>query len=170
VSSLPLTPELRNAITDTYSQYGEGIDCKKWPQVRACFADQIRVHYDGMDEQVGGPGEQAIAADDWVAILRGTIDGFDTTQHMITNHRFKVEEGDVVCSAYLYADHTIFSDPQIAIADPQTMVTVVGEYVNRFRDCGGQWKIVASRLALWHMTGNVALFESAKARAAALRG
>lgn len=153
---------IRNALIDSYSNYAEGLDSKNWPMVRACFADEVVIDYGAMSASTGAPDEPR-KADDWMLYLKGVINGFDITRHLISNHRVTITDDEISCRAYLAADHVIFADPAMPIARPEDIVTVVGEYNNHYAEIGGQWKIVKSALEVHYSHGNMGLFvESAK--------
>jgi 3-phenylpropionate/cinnamic acid dioxygenase small subunit len=149
--------EIRNALIDNYNAYAEGLDSKNWEMVRNCFADDVIIDY-GELSAATGPTDAPRKADDWMNYLKGVINKFDITRHLITNHRVKISEDEVVCVAYLSADHVKFADPAIAIANPENVATVVGEYTNYYKCVDGQWKICRSALVVNWSSGNLALF------------
>ncbi len=157
--------ELTNALINTYNNYGLGIDTKNWQLVRDCFADQIKLDYGELSEATVGTNV-ACAADDWLAILQASINGFDITRHQITNHRISTENDRVCCVAYLQAGHVIFQDGSEGIITPNDEVTLVGEYTNYYQQVAGQWKIEQSALSVAWVSGNPELFAVAQARAA----
>ncbi|MFK7977458.1 MAG: nuclear transport factor 2 family protein [Halioglobus sp.] len=159
---------IRNACVDSYNTYASSLDGKDWPKVRGCFADEVYIDYGDISASTGDP-KVPRKADDWCEILQGVINGFDITRHAITNHRVHVVDGNVSCSAYLSADHVVFSDPAVPIAGAEDVVTVVGEYTNHYVEIDGQWKIWKSELAVDWSSGNMALFPTALERSAALK-
>lgn len=158
---------IKNALIDNYNHYAEGLDSKNWPMVRACFADEVLIDYGDISAPTGDP-DVPRQADDWLKNLQGVINGFDVTRHAITNHRFSIAEGEILCRAYLRADHVIFANPEMPAIEAQEMVTVVGEYTNHYVQLGGQWKICKSELVVNWSEGNLALFVTATERAMAL--
>lgn len=160
---------IRNALIDSYSAYAEGLDSKNWPLVRGCFADEVVIDYGELSAATGSPDEPR-RADDWMLYLKGVINGFDITRHLITNHRVNITDSEISCRAYLAADHVIFEDPAVAIARPEDIVTVVGEYNNHYEHIGGEWKIVRSQLDVHYSHGNMALFVKSAERVAAAAG
>ncbi len=158
---------IKLAIAEAYSNYATGLDTKNWAMVRDCFCDQVLIDYGSISEPTGGP-DVPRKADDWLEHLKGTLTGFDMTQHSITNHRFKFGEETGSCQAYLTADHIIFPNPEMPLAMPEDVVTVVGEYTNQYRREGADWKIFHTKLVVNFTTGNMALLGQAAERAAAL--
>ncbi len=157
--------EIRNAMIDSYNRYAEGLDSKNWPLVRSCFADKVFIDYGSISDPTGSP-DIARNSDDWMKALQGVINGFDYTRHAITNHRPVITDDAISCTAYLSADHVIFSDPEIPIVTPQDVVTVVGEYTNWYERHGAEWKISRSKLVVNYSSGNLALLDEAIKRAA----
>ena len=99
-------------------------------------------------------------------VLGGIVNGFDFTQHTITNHRFARDGEHIVCRAYLTADHVILADPAFTEATAEEVATVVGEYTNTCELTNDGWKIVRSRLDMAWSKGNSKLFVEAVTRAA----
>jgi hypothetical protein len=166
MSSIEKNLLTRNALIDSYNQYAQGIDTKDWLMVRDCFADEVLIDYGDLS---AATGDAAVPrqADDWVRHLQSVINGFDITQHMITNHRCDISDTQVSCRAYLSADHVIFPNPEIPIVEDQDVITVVGEYNNHYIEINGDWKILKSELAVHWSHGNAELFVAATGRALA---
>lgn len=165
MSATAVDAQTRWEITDAYNAYAEGIDSKNWSLVRDCFADEVCIDYGAMSAAGGSPDEPR-RADDWMLYLKSVINGFDITRHTLTNHRFGRSGEDVVCRAYLVADHVIFAQAELPIATADDVVTVVGEYTNTYTPTTAGWKISASRLEVHWSSGNLELFPRAMQRAA----
>ena len=157
---------IKNGLIDNYNHYAEGLDSKNWPMVRDCFADEVLIDYGPISAESGSP-DVPRKTEDWMKHLQSVINGFDITRHMITNHRFTLTDDQISCRAYLMADHVIFPDPEMPIAGPQDVVTVVGEYHNHYREIAGAWKIFKSELVVHYSTGNMELFGVSAQRVAA---
>lgn len=160
---------IRNALIDNYNSYAEGLDSKNWALVRSCFADEVLIDYGNLSAATGAPDVPRLA-DEWMKYLQGVINGFDITRHTITNHRVVITPDEVSCRAYLSADHVMFPNPEEPVIGPENVATVVGEYVNHYREVDGNWKICQSALAVNWSSGNVALFTEAIERTAAQQG
>ncbi|MEM9255035.1 MAG: nuclear transport factor 2 family protein [Pseudomonadota bacterium] len=157
--------ELQMALIDNYNRYAQGLDFKDWGMVRSCFADEVYIDYGEISAPTGSP-DVARKADDWLEMLKAVINGFDLTQHTITNHRVDRDGEYVSCRAYLTADHVVFPDPDSGVIAAEDVATVVGEYTNGYTLVGGSWKICRSQLNVRWSSGNVGLFVSAPERAA----
>lgn len=160
------SPETRNAVIDNYNRYAEGLDSKNWSLVRSCFADRVFIDYGDISDPTGA-SDVARQADDWMMVLQSVINGFDITRHTITNHRLEIADGLLSCRAYLTADHVIFANPELAIITEEEVVTVVGEYNNRYEYRDGLWQICYSALVVNYTRGNLDLMAEAMRRAAA---
>lgn len=160
MSSIEKNLLTRNALIDSYNQYAQGIDTKDWLMVRDCFADEVLIDYGDLS---AATGDAAVPrqADNWVKHLQSVINGFDITQHMITNHRFCISETQVSCRAYLSSDHVIFSNREAPAIARDDVITVVGEYNNHYIEIGGNWKICKSELVVHWSHGNAELFPAA---------
>lgn len=154
----------RNALIDNYNQYAQGLDTKDWLMVRDCFADEVLIDYGDLSSATGDAAVPR-QADDWVKHLQSVINGFDITQHIITNHRCDISDTEVNCRAYLSADHVIFADTDIPIVLDDDVITVVGEYNNHYVEIDGDWKICKSELKVHWSHGNAELFVMATQRA-----
>ena len=159
--------EIRNALIDNYNNYARGLDSKDCPLVRSCFAREVLIDYGSISAPTGDPAVPRVA-EDWMQVLQSVINGFDITRHTITNHRVSITDSRVRCSAYLTADHVIFANPDLPVVNDEEVVTVVGEYTNDYQLEEDGWKICKSQLVVNWSSGNMALFEIAAQRAAAL--
>ncbi|MEH6636921.1 MAG: nuclear transport factor 2 family protein [Halioglobus sp.] len=157
---------IRNALIDNYNRYALGVDTKDWGMVRACFADRVFLDYAGLGASSTDSADGR-DADEWIDTLQSVINGFDITRHAITNHRVTIFDQVVSCSAYLSADHVIFSAPEVPYVGDQDVVSVVGEYTNFYEQIEGDWKICKSQLIVNWTSGNTDLLATAMARVAA---
>ena len=139
----------RAAISDTILRYATGIDRRDWLLYRSIFADTIEIDFSSWSGL-----KTRMPADDWVAMVRETLSGFDATQHNITNHVITID-GDVAeITAYLVVWHSFEGELQL----------LGGYYAHRlFRDPDG-WKIDVCTLVITWEQGDRALFDRAKAR------
>jgi hypothetical protein len=152
--------QIQSDVIGNYNDYAEGLDSKKWPLVRSCFADEFLIDYGSLSAP-SGPPDVPRRAEDWIQNLQSVINGFDITRHTITNHRVTVVDGQIKGRAYLIADHVIFPNPGESLITDQDVVTVVGEYTNHYQMIGGTLKIIKSELAVHWSSGNAELFTAA---------
>jgi 3-phenylpropionate/cinnamic acid dioxygenase small subunit len=159
--------ELAQELAENYYRYAEGLDSKNWELVRSCFADEVYIDY-GPVIDPDGSADTPRAADEWLKVLQGAINGFDATRHLMSNPRVEVTGDEVTCRIYLQADHVIYPIPEMAIAGPHDVATVIGEYTNSYVQTPQGWKICKSKLVMDYTTGNLELFGAAAGRVAAL--
>ena len=94
----------RAEISDVQLRYATGVDMRDWKLFRSCFADEIEVDFTSV---FGGSGPRKVSGDQWAEAARRTVSGFQTTQHMITNHVITVDGDKALCVAYLQAQHCL---------------------------------------------------------------
>ena len=99
----------RVAIIDLTLRMVEHVDFLQWDQLRSCFADDLTVNCSyvlGKDE-----GHVETTAAEFAEAWRQTVGGFETTQHLLANHRVTVadtsddQRSTATCSAYVQAQH-----------------------------------------------------------------
>jgi hypothetical protein len=122
----------RMEITDTSIRYATGIDMRDRALYRSCFTEEIEWDFSSM-----GLGEPVtVAADAWVDQAFALVSGFESTQHIITNHVITVEGDQATCVAYLQAQHF----------NPSGLMTVGGYYTNTLVRTPEGWKISKLKL------------------------
>jgi SnoaL-like domain len=132
-----------------------GVDTRDWPLFRSCFTDEIE---NDSSSSAGGSHPQLVNADDWVELVRRTINGMAATQHMITNHVITLEGDQATCVAYVQARHHL---PNEKGDSEQVMY---GYYTNRLVRTAEGWKIRARKLTVRWNEGNMHIFELARRR------
>lgn len=126
----------RMEITDTSIRYATGIDLRDRELYRSCFTDEMEIDFSSI-----GMGEPLkVQADLWVDQAFSIVGGFESTQHMITNHVISIQGDQATCVAYLQAQHY----------NPEGMWTVGGYYTNTLVRTPEGWKISKLKLtATW---------------------
>lgn len=121
------------AVFDLSVRYAEAIDRRDWDALEQVFAPQVTVDFSSFAK---APAPAApVDGSAWVAVVRRTIDGFVSTQHLIGNQRITVESADSAkYTAYVQAQHWM---------DRDRWYLVGGWYQNRARQIDGNWRIEA---------------------------
>ncbi len=154
----------REAITDVVRRYASGVDSRDWPSYRSCFSDVIEVD---MSSWSGAPASR-IPADAWVRGVRAGLSGFDSTQHMLSNHRVEfappakpgvAADGVAAhCTSYIQARHWL----------DQRCYTLAGYYDNDLVLSENGWRIERCRLTVTWNEGPREIFDLASDRFAEL--
>lgn len=122
----------RMEIIDTQNRYATGVDTRDRDLYRSCFTDEMELDMSGM-----GLGEpMKISADVWADQAISLVSGFQSTQHIITNHVINIEGDRATCVAYLQAQHY----------NPENMYTVGGFYTNTLVRTPEGWRISKLKL------------------------
>jgi 3-phenylpropionate/cinnamic acid dioxygenase small subunit len=142
----------RTAIGDVQLRYATGVDTRDWALFRACFTDEVEI-----DSSAAGPARRW-NANEWVELVRRTIDGMAATQHIITNQVITIDGDEATCVAYVQARHHLQNE-----TGENDQVTY-GYYTNRLVRTAGNWKIRARKLTIVSNQGNMELFDLARRR------
>jgi len=122
----------RMDITATSLSYATGIDMRDRDLYLSCFTEELEIDFSSM----GMEGPARVKAEEWVDQAFGLVGGFQSTQHIITNHVITLEGDEATCVAYLQAQHF----------NPDNMLTVGGYYTNRLVRTPEGWKISKLKL------------------------
>lgn len=152
-----MTPEElvdRARITGHVLKYATGIDRHQWDLYRSIFADEIVMDFSSWSGQPAVP----MAADDWVAGVRATLEPFDATQHVLTNFVVEVNGDAASCTCYMAAHH------HLVTGDLREMHSIGGYYEHQLKRDGDGWLIHHTRLNVTWEMGDRGLFERAALR------
>jgi SnoaL-like domain len=140
----------RAAIADVAYAYAHGVDRRDWALYRSIFLERIDV-----DFFTWAGIRQSYAIDEWVAMVRGTLASFDSTQHTLTNLAITLDGDQAVCVANMTARHNL------VVGGTQESQILGGYYTNRLVRTALGWKIAACALMITWEEGDRALFEKA---------
>jgi len=156
----PMQPVLRDqelhartAMADVLIQFARAIDSRDWDVYQSQFATAIEVDYRSL---LGGD-VLAISAADWAMQARRAFEGFETTQHFISNQVCQVDDGRGTCEAYVCAEHFARTGSELEFW------TMGGNYRAEFEQTDEGWKIDKLRLEVLWSRGNPNIFEIASA-------
>ncbi len=147
-----------HAVHDLSLRYAEGIDRRDWEAFRRCFAPTVQIDFSSFTHKPAPP--EPLLAEQWVAAVRSTIDGFAATQHLIGNHRISIESrtaaaGSGRYTAYIQAQHW---------ADRERWYLIGGWYDNRVTVVDGEWVLSALTLHQTWDTGQRGLLREVNRR------
>ncbi len=144
----------RAEIVETVHCYATGIDRCDWTLYRSIFADVVDFDFSSWSGAPGAP----LAADDWVARVGETLSAFDSTQHLLSNHRITLDGGEATCVTYMIALH------HLVTGDLREMHAIGGFYTNRLKRTSEGWRIAACTLTVTWEMGDRGLFSRAAER------
>lgn len=147
----------RAEIVDVLMNYATGIDSRDWPRYRSVFADEIELDFSSWS---GNP-PSTLAGDDWVAGVRGTLSGFDGTQHMLTNPVVELDGDRATVTLYMNAHH------YLNIEGEHHLHSIGGYYTHRMVRTADGWRSAACKLTVTWEKGDRGLFGIAAERWAA---
>jgi hypothetical protein len=126
------------------------IDHRRWPELRALFAETVRVDYTSL---FGGEA-QALRADDLVATWKTRLATIEATQHLLGPIAVTVQGARAIASCHVRAYHRLARAP----GGPEWMVA--GHYAFELTRNAG-WKIDRMTLETFYQTGNTRLLDEA---------
>jgi hypothetical protein len=142
-------------------RYAYALDGRDWEGYRALLADEVLVDFRGLGYR-GEPRRKQAAS--WVSQVRALLDGFATTQHVMTSPLVQEDGDEVTLTVYLQAHHVLdLNDP------PGRHYTIGGRYEDRLRRQDGRWLFSALTLHNLWTQGDAAIMEEAAARVSAQR-
>jgi len=96
----------RIAVEDVMHRYALAIDSKDWALLERVFADRLTADFRSFGVKNAFEGTRA----EWIANVRGTIDGMDATQHMMANHLYDIDGDRATGTTYIRALHVCRND------------------------------------------------------------
>jgi 3-phenylpropionate/cinnamic acid dioxygenase small subunit len=127
-------------IEQVLIRYALALDEKDWAGLDDVFVADTTAHYEGIGDFDSRDGIRDM--------VRGAIEGFRLTQHLLGNFRIAVDGDKAAAKCYLQAIHL---RPESAAA----MLTVWGEYSDRLERRPEGWRIVHRDLAIFHVAGDL---------------
>jgi len=148
----PVAPEVRLSMIDAVTSIAAGADRHDWDRVRSAFADKVTLDYTSL--WGGEPTTQD--ASEVVAQWRNFLPGFDTTQHLVTNHTIVAFTGDTATlEADFQATHRIGSNVWM----------LAGRYRYGLVNSKDVWKVDKLSMEWTHEIGDRDLIRRASERA-----
>ena len=145
-------------------RYAAGVDRRDWDLYAHCFADPCWID---MSSFTGRPAGFLRVAE-WVERVRSVNGEFDATQHLMSNHRILDSGADGVVFEYeLQAQHWFRPETMTALGAPDAVnwCLLGGHYTCLAvpSDADG-WVMARLRLDIRWRTGNIGVFDVARAR------
>lgn len=153
--------QIRDVI-DLSHRYAAGIDHRDWDLYRACFTDPCEFDFSSFS----GTPTAVMARDTWVDKVRRTNGSFDATQHQMSNQTVTFRDVDhAVCITELRAQHWFAPSTmdRIGHAGGVNFCELGGHYTNEIVRQDGVWRIGRCQLTVRWQTGNLAIFDLARA-------
>jgi len=144
----------RAEISDVVLRYATALDSRDWPLYGSIFTDPLTVDFSSWS----GDPEVTLPVDEWVALVRGTLSGFDATHHLSSNHVISLSGDTANCVSYMVARHYLVEDGE------RLMHSIGGHYRNRLVRGAGGWKITHCALTVTWEMGDRGLFDIAAGR------
>ena len=138
----------REKIVELICRFGVAIDQRNWNKFRALFANSVEFDYSSI-----GDVSSVLNPDEIVENARGIFEGFEATQHVITNHQIEVEGDTANCLAYIRAMHILPNDKG------EPWFEIGGYYSGKLVRVESDWKIKCWRFSVYWSRGNDRLFE-----------
>ncbi|MDF1720791.1 MAG: nuclear transport factor 2 family protein [Minwuia sp.] len=133
----------RMAISDIMHRYATAIDTRDFALLDQVFDDTLESDF----STLGGKPWSG-ARSDWIEVMRQTICGLTTTQHLIGNHVHAIKGDTAHLNAYLQAMHHLSG----ARGDPDYLIG--GHYdIDLARRPAG-WRITRYRLTVTWQRGD----------------
>jgi len=129
-----------------------GVDTLNWKLYRSAFADEVQMEFPDPSSP-GVISSKSWRVEDWVAVAR-RLEGFDATQHYLSNFIYHINGASAQVSSYLAAEHHLGPD----------YFTLGGRSTYSLERRSDDWKVVKVALAPWWMRGDQALLAKAGER------
>ena len=129
-----------------------GADTLNWKIYQTAFAEEVQIEFpDHMSP--GIVSSKIWRIEDWVAAGR-RLEGFDATQHCLSNFIYHIDGASAVVSSYIVAEHHLGPDS----------FTVGGQSTYNFQRRTNDWKVVKVTLSPWWTRGDQTLLGKAAER------
>jgi len=141
----------RKEIEDVLLRFARSIDSRDWASYRSQFSSPVEIDYRSL---LGGEVLNPSAAE-WADRAGESFEGFEATQHFVSNLISSVDGDHGACEAYVCAEHFARADGSL------TSWSMGGVYRARLSRRESTWSIDALRLEILWSRGEEAIFELA---------
>lgn len=155
----------KRALDELIFRQANAVDQHDWPVYRSCFDDDVHFDFTDHTDRVIGKGFGIVkSGDQWLSQVTQAVEGFEGTQHIISNavHTVSGDRADSVCQ--ILADHFLNNDRG------DRSITMGGIYTfGSVRKTTG-WKIKTWHLKVLWYRGNPSLYHLAGQKAGRAAG
>ena len=144
----------RTAISDVVYRYATAVDTRDWPLYKSCFMENVEIDFSSWNPEA----KAKLSSDQWTQMVKEGVSGFETTQHISSNHVHTIDGDRAVCVSYMQAEHFLKTD------EGMKECTLGGYYTNDLIRTGDGWKISKCWLTVTWSRGDYGVFEMAAAR------
>ena len=130
-------------VGEVMNRYCLAVDTRDWDLLTNCFTQDCEADFRSF-----GSREVVRGRDVWVAMVRETIGGLDSTHHATSNHLAEINGDDAKLTAYIQAMHWLQND----LGDPE--YTVGGHYICNMVRTDAGWQIAQYSLNVTWQRGN----------------
>ena len=140
----------RIQIIELINHFGMAIDLRDWESFQNLFAKSVEFDYSSIGEVAA-----TLHPADIANTARSDLGGFQTTQHVITNHLVQVQDNNATCQAHVRAMHFLPNEGE-------STLEMGGYYTAKLIRIEDNWKIKGWKFTVLWSRGNEQLFELAK--------
>lgn len=145
------------AIIDTCDRMGWYSDRREWDRAAALFANKVLLDYTSL---LGGE-PTAVTPAELVASWAAVLGGYDSSQHLMTNHIVAIDGRTATCTASYQATHLLVNP----LGSP--LWRVGGIYRFHLARSGDGWRIDELAMEILWAEGNKNIVDLAAQRQAA---
>ncbi len=134
----------RMEITDTINRYATSVDTCDWELFLTCYTDEMGVDM----TSIGFEKPITMPATGFLEMIKTAVSGFDSTQHIVSNHTINIDGDSATCVSYLQAQH--FSQDDLGVHT----LTIGGYYSNSLIRTPDGWRINKYKVTKTWMTSS----------------
>jgi ketosteroid isomerase-like protein len=141
------------AVSDVVYSYATAVDTRDWALFRSLFMDPLLLDFSTFHPSL----KREISVDELLEISM-KLSGFDSTQHLMGNHRHTIDGDRATCISYLHAGHFMTRDGK------QYASFLCGYYTYEMQRRPDGWKIDRYGLTVTAEYGDLQVMEWAGLR------
>lgn len=150
----PLSPEDRQAVTETCTNFAWCIDERRWSDLEALFTPTVDVDY----SDLFGGQPMTVRASDLAGHSRRSLGCLTATQHLVASHLVTGAGNQARCRSQVIASHV-----WLGTRTGDSNWTVGGCYQMDLQRSEGGWRISRVSFTVAWSSGNQAILQEAGA-------